>query len=114
MSARHFQYAVFLSHNRAQKDWTRELARRLRDDGFKVWFDEWVLPQHAGRNWITELRQGVEDSSTLPNIPICVYQRPSAAHLFWRRLTASRNPESKTRDLKDRKVNILFGRGDRI
>lgn len=65
MPAHHFHYAVFLSHNRAQKDWTRDLARRLRDDGFKVWFDEWVLPQHAGRNWITELREGVEDSGKI-------------------------------------------------
>lgn len=65
MPERHFQYDVFLSHNRAQKDWTRELARRLRDDGFNVWFDEWVLPRHAGRNWITELREGVEDSSKI-------------------------------------------------
>jgi tetratricopeptide (TPR) repeat protein len=65
MPARHFKDDVFLSHNRAQKNWTRELARRLRDDGFKVWFDEWALPQHAGRNWITELREGVEDSSKI-------------------------------------------------
>jgi hypothetical protein len=43
MPARHFKFDVFLSHNRAQKDWTRELAIRLRDAGFKVWFDEWVL-----------------------------------------------------------------------
>jgi hypothetical protein len=65
MPARHFKDDIFLSHNRAQKDWTRELARRLREDGFKVWFDEWVLPQHAGRNWITELRAGMEDSSKI-------------------------------------------------
>jgi len=62
MLARHFQYDVFLSHKGAQKDWTENLARRLRDDRFKVWFDKWVLPQHAGRNWIDELREGVESS----------------------------------------------------
>lgn len=62
MPARHFKFDVFLSHKGAQKDWTENLARRLRDDGFKVWFDKWVLPQHAGRNWIDELREGVEDS----------------------------------------------------
>jgi TIR domain len=62
MPARHFQYDVFLSHKGAQKDWTENLARRLRDDRFKVWFDKWVLPQHAGRNWIDELREGVESS----------------------------------------------------
>jgi hypothetical protein len=43
MPARHFKFNVFLSHNRAQKDWTRDLAIRLRDAGFNVWFDEWAL-----------------------------------------------------------------------
>ena len=62
MPARRFKHDVFLSHKGAQKDWTENLARRLRDDGFEVWFDKWVLPQHAGRNWIDELREGVESS----------------------------------------------------
>jgi tetratricopeptide (TPR) repeat protein len=57
-----FPYDVFLSHNRAQKDWTRELARRLREDGFEVWFDEFVLPKQAGKNWIDLLVEGVEQS----------------------------------------------------
>jgi len=57
-----FPFDVFLSHNSAQKDWTRDLARRLRDDGYKVWFDEWVLPRNAGDNWIDSLAQGVEAS----------------------------------------------------
>lgn len=62
MPGKPFHYDVFLSHKGAQKAWTENLARRLRDDGFKVWFDKWVLPQHAGRNWIDELREGVESS----------------------------------------------------
>jgi tetratricopeptide (TPR) repeat protein len=62
MPPKPFKYAAFLSHNGAQKDWTENLARRLRDDGFKVWFDKWVLPQYAGNNWIGELRKGVEAS----------------------------------------------------
>jgi len=55
-----FAYDVFLSHNRAQKDWTRDLARRLRDEGFEVWFDEWCL--RGGENWIVGLRRGVKES----------------------------------------------------
>jgi len=39
-----FLYDVFLSHNRAQKDWTRKLARSLDEKGIKIWFDEWSLP----------------------------------------------------------------------
>jgi tetratricopeptide (TPR) repeat protein len=57
-----FPYDIFLSHNRAQKDWTRELVRRLREDGFEVWFDEFVLPKRAGKNWIDSLVEGVEQS----------------------------------------------------
>jgi len=58
-----FAYDVFLSHNRAQKDWARTLARRLRDEGFKVWFDEWCL--HGGESWIAGLETGIEQSEHL-------------------------------------------------
>lgn len=62
MSGPAFIYDIFLSHNRAQKNWTRDLARRLREDGFQVWFDEWVLPKFAGRNWIDLITEGLEQS----------------------------------------------------
>ena len=55
-------FDVFLSHNRAQKEWTRMLARRLRNDGFKVWFDEWELPRHAGSNFVDLLADAIEES----------------------------------------------------
>ena len=38
-----FQYDVFLSHSAKDKAVVRPLAERLRQDGLKVWFDEWVL-----------------------------------------------------------------------
>ena len=38
-----FQYDVFLSHSAKDKAVVRPLAERLRADGVKVWFDEWVL-----------------------------------------------------------------------
>ena len=37
------QYDVFLIHNANDKAVVRSLAERLRQDGPKVWFDEWVL-----------------------------------------------------------------------
>ena len=37
-----FQYDVFLSHSAKDKVVVRPLAERLRADGLKVWFDEWV------------------------------------------------------------------------
>ena len=38
-----FQYDDFLSHSAQDKAVVRPLAERLRADGVKVWFDEWVL-----------------------------------------------------------------------
>jgi tetratricopeptide (TPR) repeat protein len=60
MPARHFKFDVFLSHNRAQKDWTRELAIRLREADFKVWFDEWSL--RGGEVGSIGMERGLEES----------------------------------------------------
>ena len=38
-----FEYDVFLSHSAKDEAVVRPLAERLRADGLKVWFDEWVL-----------------------------------------------------------------------
>jgi hypothetical protein len=38
-----FTYNVFLSHSVKDKPVVRPLAERLRQDGLKVWFDEWAL-----------------------------------------------------------------------
>jgi hypothetical protein len=38
-----FAYDVFLSHASADKPAVRELAQRLKADGLRVWFDEWVI-----------------------------------------------------------------------
>ena len=38
-----FAYDVFLSHSTKDKLVVRPVAERLRKDGLKVWFDEWVL-----------------------------------------------------------------------
>jgi hypothetical protein len=43
MSAETFPYDVLLSHSAKDKAAVRPLAERLRADGLKVWFDEWVL-----------------------------------------------------------------------
>src|SRR5258708_1044741 len=39
-----FSFDVFLSHNRAQKEWTRKLAIQFEEKGITPWFDEWHLP----------------------------------------------------------------------
>ena len=43
MSSEAYTYDVFLSHSAKDKAVVRPLAERLRADGLKVWFDEWVL-----------------------------------------------------------------------
>ena len=47
MDERQFNYDVFLSHSSKDKTVVRPLAERLRHDGLKVWFDEWI-PSPAG------------------------------------------------------------------
>ena len=37
------QFDVFLSHSSKDKPVVRELAERLRQDGLRVWFDEWEI-----------------------------------------------------------------------
>ena len=41
--ANEFTHDVFLSHSSKDKAVVRPLAERLRQDGLKVWFDEWLL-----------------------------------------------------------------------
>jgi SAM-dependent methyltransferase len=60
-----FAYDVFLSYNSAQRDWTRALARRLRADGFRVFFDEWEMPKYIGKTWIDVLSQNIEGTRTV-------------------------------------------------
>ncbi|HEX4604620.1 MAG TPA: toll/interleukin-1 receptor domain-containing protein, partial [Candidatus Angelobacter sp.] len=55
-----FQYDVFLSHNSTQKDWTRELARRLPEGEFRIWLDEWVL--RGGDVSSIAMERGIEES----------------------------------------------------
>ena len=38
-----FPYDVFLSHSKKDKAVVCPLAERLRADGVKAWFDEWVF-----------------------------------------------------------------------
>lgn len=40
MKRHDYKYHIFLSHNGAQKEWTRRLAERLRQENLSVFFDE--------------------------------------------------------------------------
>src|SRR4030095_12722101 len=58
-----FAYDVFLSHNAKDKPAVRELAERLKQDGLRVWFDEWVIL--PGDSIPLKIEQGLERSRTL-------------------------------------------------
>jgi hypothetical protein len=60
---RRFAYDVFLSHTSKDKPTVRELAERLKQDGLRVWFDEWVI--QAGDLVSLKIEQGLERSRTL-------------------------------------------------
>ena len=51
MNAEAFPCDVLLSRSAKDKAVVRPLAERLRQDGLKVWFDEWIpSPAGAGEN----------------------------------------------------------------
>lgn len=58
-----FQYDVFLSHSAKDKEVVRDVAERLRKDGVKVWFDEWVLK--PGDSIPSKIEEGLERSRVL-------------------------------------------------
>ena len=58
-----FPYDVFLSHSANDKAVVRPLAERLRADGVKVWFDEWVLK--PGDSIPAKIEEGLEHSRVL-------------------------------------------------
>jgi hypothetical protein len=58
-----FRYNVFLSHSAKDKAVVRPLAERLRQDGLKVWFDEWVLK--PGDSIPAKIEAGLEHSRAL-------------------------------------------------
>src|SRR5882672_9377394 len=58
-----FQYDVFLSHSAKDKTGVREVAERLRKNGLKVWFDEWVIK--PGDSIPAKIEEGLELSRVL-------------------------------------------------
>jgi len=58
-----FLYDVFLSHSVKDKAVVQPLAERLRQDGLKVWFDEWMLK--PGDSIASKIEAGLEHSRVL-------------------------------------------------
>ena len=94
-----FQFDVFLSHSAKDKAVVRAVAERLRKDGLKVWFDEWVLVGRVSvepTKPLAKIEEGLEHSRVLV---LCM-----SAHAFgsdWAQLEAGtfrfRDPLNKER-----------------
>ena len=58
-----FLYDVFLSHSNKDKHIVRPIAERLKNEGLKVWFDEWSIK--PGDNVPHKIEEGLEQSRVL-------------------------------------------------
>ena len=58
-----FAYDVCFSHSSKDRSAGRELAERFKQDGLRVWFDEWVI--QPGDLVPLKIEQGLEQSRTL-------------------------------------------------
>ncbi len=58
-----FTYDVFLSYSSKDKSVVRELAKRLKTDGLRVWFDEWEI--RPGDMIGKKIEEGLESSRVL-------------------------------------------------
>ncbi len=89
-----FSYDVFLSHSSEDQEVVRILAERLRKNGLRVWFDDWVI--RTGDSIPQKVDEGLERSRVLV---LCM-----SAHAFgtdWAQLEAGtfrfRDPLNKDR-----------------
>jgi GTPase SAR1 family protein len=89
-----FLFDVFLSHSSKDKDIVRDIAERLRADGLKVWFAEWILKPHD--NAAAKTDEGLEHSRVLV---LCLSKNALGSE--WAQLEAGtyrfRDPRDKQR-----------------
>jgi hypothetical protein len=77
MNTEGFAHDVFLSHSAKDKTVVRPLAERLRKDGLKVWFDEWVLK--LGDSIPAKIEEGLEHfKSALQPLALSLTPFPAA------------------------------------
>jgi len=61
-----FKYDVFLSHSAKDELVARQLAKRLEDDGLRVWFAEWQLnPPERAATRRKKMERALEQSRAL-------------------------------------------------
>jgi hypothetical protein len=57
-----FSFDAFLSHNSRDKKRVREIAKRLRNKGLKIWFDEWEIK--PSMDILIAVEKGLAESRT--------------------------------------------------
>ena len=68
-----FQYNVFLSHSSKDKSVVRAVAERLRKNGLRVWFEDWVLK--PGDSIPAKIDEGLEQSRVLACLAVASQRR---------------------------------------
>ena len=112
MAERIYNYHVFLSHNSAQKDWTRRLAHRLRQEGLSVFLDEDSIK--LGEDIVAAIESGLRFSRH-----VLLVLSPQAIASTWVALEYSaslyKDPAAADRSLipilrQDCEIPLLLGR----
>jgi small GTP-binding protein len=60
---KNFKFDVFLSYNSRDKAVVRTVAERLRSQGLRVWFDDWMI--EPGDSILSEIEKGLNESRTM-------------------------------------------------
>ncbi|HTG32061.1 MAG TPA: TIR domain-containing protein [Thermoanaerobaculia bacterium] len=76
-----FKYDVFLSHSAKDKEVVRGIAERLREDGLRIWFEDWEI--RAGDSIPAKVEEGLEHSRVLV---LCMSEHAFGSE--WARLEA--------------------------
>jgi hypothetical protein len=82
-----FEFDIFLSHSAKDKSVVRAAAVRLRQDGVKVWFDEWEI--EPGDSIPAKIEDGLERSRVL-----ALWMSENAFGSDWAQLETYTNPRS--------------------
>ena len=89
-----FSFDVFISHSTKDRAVVCAIAERLRNDGLKVWFDDWVLK--PGDSIPAKIEEGLEHSRVLV---LCMSLNAFGSH--WAQLESGtfrfRDPLNKER-----------------
>lgn len=97
-----FPFDVFLSHNAQDKPRVRRLAERLKQEGVRVWLDEWVI--QAGDIIALKVDEGLEQSRVLL---LCI--SPAALASGWVALERSTAVHRDPANAGRRFIPLLLG-----